>query len=59
VRRTRDGRVTYPIDERFLAGLTSGMPRAGGNALGFDRLLMLAAGARELSDVIAFPARAI
>jgi len=59
LRRTREGRVAYPIDERFLAGLTSGMPRAGGNALGFDRLLMLATGARELSDVIAFPARAI
>ncbi|MEI9940241.1 MAG: EF-P lysine aminoacylase EpmA [Pseudomonadota bacterium] len=56
-RRAAEGRVTYPIDERFLAGLTSGMPRAGGNALGFDRLLMLATGARELGDVIAFPAR--
>ena len=35
----------------------SGMPRAGGNALGFDRLLMLATGARELAEVIAFPAQ--
>jgi lysyl-tRNA synthetase class 2 len=58
-RRAREGRVTYPIDERFLSGLHSGMPRAGGNALGFDRLLMLATGARELSDVIAFPSRVI
>lgn len=56
-RRASEGRVTYPIDQRFLAGLRSGMPRAGGNALGFDRLLMLATGARELSDVIAFPSR--
>jgi elongation factor P--(R)-beta-lysine ligase len=56
-RRAAEGRAIYPIDERFLAGLTSGMPRAGGNALGFDRLLMLATGARELSEVIAFPAR--
>jgi elongation factor P--(R)-beta-lysine ligase len=56
-RRAAEGRVTYPTDERFLAGLGSGMPRAGGNALGFDRLLMLATGARELGDVIAFPAR--
>ncbi len=58
-RRTAEGRTTYPIDERFLAGLSSGMPRAGGNALGFDRLLMLATGAHELADVIAFPARAL
>ena len=58
-RRAAEGRATYPIDERFLAGLTSGMPRAGGNALGFDRLLMLATGARELADVIAFPARVL
>ena len=58
-RRKSDGRVTYSIDERFLSGLTSGMPRAGGNALGFDRLLMLATGARELAEVIAFPASVI
>jgi lysyl-tRNA synthetase class 2 len=58
-RRAREGRTTYPLDERFLAGLTSGMPRASGNALGFDRLLMLATGARELADVIAFPARVL
>jgi len=54
-RRAAESRTTYPIDERFLAGLGSGMPRAGGNALGFDRLLMLATGARELGDVMAFP----
>ncbi len=58
-RRVREGRVTYPIDERFLSALVSGMPRAGGNALGFDRLLMLATGARQLSDVMAFPAHAL
>jgi len=59
LRRTAEGRTTYPIDERFLAGLGSGMPRSGGNALGFDRLLMLATGARELGDVIAFPAKVL
>ncbi|MEO7036038.1 MAG: EF-P lysine aminoacylase EpmA [Polyangiaceae bacterium] len=56
-RRSAEGRPTYPIDERFLTALQSGMPRAGGNALGFDRLLMLATGARELAEVMAFPAR--
>jgi len=58
-RRASEGRATYAIDERFLAALNSGMPRAGGNALGFDRLLMLATGARELGEVIAFPARVL
>jgi lysyl-tRNA synthetase class 2 len=56
-RRAQEGRTVYPIDERFLSALESGMPRASGNALGFDRLLMLACGARELSEVQAFPAR--
>lgn len=58
-RRSAEGRPVYPTDERFLAALESGMPRAGGNALGFDRVLMLATGARELGQVLAFPARVI
>ena len=56
-RRASEGRPTYPIDEPFLSALTAGMPRAGGNALGFDRLLMLATGARDIAEVIAFPTR--
>ena len=35
----------YPIDEDFLAALAL-MPDASGVALGFDRLVMLATGAR-------------
>jgi lysyl-tRNA synthetase class 2 len=58
-RRREENRVDYPIDERFLTALESGMPPSGGNAVGFDRLLMLATGARELSEVIAFPARVV
>jgi lysyl-tRNA synthetase class 2 len=45
----------YPIDEDFLAALAQ-MPEASGVALGFDRLVMLAAGARTLEDVIWTPA---
>jgi len=44
----------YPIDEDFLAALAL-MPEASGIALGFDRLVMLAAGARGIEDVLWAP----
>jgi lysyl-tRNA synthetase class 2 len=44
----------YPIDEDFLAALKI-MPQASGSALGFDRLVMLATGARTVEDVIWTP----
>ena len=40
----------YPIDEEFLAALAQ-MPPASGGALGFDRLVMLAAGVPSVADV--------
>lgn len=45
----------YPLDEEFLAALAQ-MPDASGVALGFDRLAMLATGARNIDDVIWTPA---
>jgi lysyl-tRNA synthetase class 2 len=42
-------------DEFLLAALEAGLPACSGVALGFDRVLMLAAGAARLSDVLAFP----
>jgi lysyl-tRNA synthetase class 2 len=54
-RRKRERRRTYPLDRQFLAALAEGMPEAGGNALGVDRLVMLAVGAKSVQDVIAFP----
>ncbi|HSB18984.1 MAG TPA: EF-P lysine aminoacylase EpmA [Anaeromyxobacteraceae bacterium] len=53
--RRRLGRPLHPVDERFLEDL-SRMPAAGGVALGFDRLLMLLAGARTIEEVLLFPA---
>ena len=53
--RKEKGLPVYPIDERFLAALEEGMPPAVGNALGFDRLVMLATGASKISQVVAFP----
>ena len=44
----------YPLDEDFLAALAA-MPPASGCALGFDRLVMLAAGATRIDQVIWTP----
>ncbi|HEX9882032.1 MAG TPA: EF-P lysine aminoacylase EpmA [Hyphomicrobium sp.] len=44
----------YPLDEAFLAALAY-MPPASGCALGFDRLVMLAAGATRIDQVIWTP----
>jgi lysyl-tRNA synthetase class 2 len=44
----------YPLDEDFLAAL-AGMPEASGVALGFDRLVMLAAGVPSIDDVLWTP----
>ncbi len=44
----------YPIDEDFLTALSM-MPDACGVALGFDRLVMLAAGATHIDDVVWTP----
>jgi elongation factor P--(R)-beta-lysine ligase len=45
----------WPIDEDFLTALAH-MPPASGVALGFDRLVMLATGARHINDVLWTPA---
>ncbi len=44
----------YPIDEDFIAALEI-MPDASGSALGFDRLVMLAAGASRVDQVMWVP----
>ena len=45
---------SYPIDEDFLAALAT-MPQASGGALGLDRLVMLATGARHIEQVLWAP----
>jgi lysyl-tRNA synthetase class 2 len=54
-RRQALARPAVPVDEHLLAALTAGMPACAGVALGFDRLVLVAAGATHLSEVLAFP----
>jgi lysyl-tRNA synthetase class 2 len=52
--RQADGRGVLPAPELFLAAHASGVPQGVGAALGFDRLVMLAAGARSIDEVRGF-----
>lgn len=53
--RARKGLPAMPIDAHFLAALEHGLPECSGVALGFDRLVMCATGAKHIDDVLAFP----
>lgn len=53
--RGATGRTALPVPSRLLAAHGSAMPQGVGAALGFDRLVMLAAGASTLDEVRPFP----
>jgi lysyl-tRNA synthetase class 2 len=50
-RHVLTGETDWPLDEEFLAALEHGMPPAGGVAMGFDRLAMIASGADRIDQV--------
>jgi len=53
--KARESGAKGPVDEEFLQAMECAIPPAGGTALGVDRLVMLLANCRRLSEVIAFP----
>jgi lysyl-tRNA synthetase class 2 len=53
--RRHAGSEVVNMDENLLAALHAGLPDCAGVALGLDRLLMVACGAKSVHDVIAFP----
>ncbi len=53
--RLADGKPALPEESQLLAAMQHGLPQCTGCALGFDRLVMVAAGVRSLREVLAFP----
>lgn len=54
-RREATGRPPLPVDRSFLDALEAGVPPCAGVAVGLDRAIMMAVGARSIDEVMAFP----
>ncbi len=52
--RCAQGLPEMPIDEPLLAALEAGLPACSGVALGFDRAMMVAVGAKRIDEVVSF-----
>jgi elongation factor P--(R)-beta-lysine ligase len=53
--READGKYQLPEESRLLTAMDHGLPACSGCALGFDRLVMVATGAKSIREVLAFP----
>lgn len=50
--RKKLNKETWDVDKDFIAALGSGIPAAGGIALGIDRMVVLFTGAHDINEVI-------
>jgi lysyl-tRNA synthetase class 2 len=55
LRRIADGKPSLPENSRLLSAMEAGLPPCTGAALGFDRVVMIAAAATSIDEVITFP----
>ncbi len=54
-KRAAAGKYRLPEDSRLLTAMEQGLPACSGCALGVDRLLMVASGAKSIQEVLTFP----